>query len=105
MGCGRRFLETTLKAYSAACELRSAWVAAGRQAGLGSINDGRAAFALAHIAPEAESLTEGEPALRREAMLDDRAQRISTLIPEYPRPVAAFFGMASGAETLLDPHG
>ena len=69
------------------------------------IDDGRAAFALPHIAAKTERLAEGEPALRGEAMLTTAPQRMSTLIPEYPRPVAAFFGMASGAETPLDPQG
>ena len=32
-------------------------------------------------------------------------QRIRTLIPEYCRPVAAFFGMASGAFVAAVPQG
>ena len=46
------------------------------------IDEGGAVLALADIAAEAEGLAKRQPALGREALLDHRPQRISTLIPE-----------------------
>jgi hypothetical protein len=69
------------------------------------IDDGRSPFALPDVAAERERLTKGEPALSREAVLDDGTQRISTLIPEYPRCVAALRGIARGALIAAVPHG
>jgi hypothetical protein len=52
------------------------------------------------ISPERQSLAKRNPALNRKTILDHR-----TLIPEYCRPVAAFFGMASGAFAAAVPQG
>jgi hypothetical protein len=66
---------------------------------LGEIKSERcAAFAFADIAAEAERLAEGDPALDKEAVLDDGA-------PEDQHVDPAFFGIANGALAAAVPHG
>ena len=69
------------------------------------VDNGRAVFSLADMSAEAERLAKREPVLSAEAVLDHGAQRISTLMPEYWRSLAAFFGIASDALAATVPHG
>jgi hypothetical protein len=65
------------------------------------IDNRRALFALANVTAKREGLAEGEPALGREAILDDGAHVDAGIRPAGRR----FFGIASGARTADDPQG